>query len=85
MGSPLASPRHLFLDPLVEDLALLVSLASLGEDLALPVVAASVVEVVEVVLDLVLAGSRGENTCCWYRVAWVASCLTEAASCWMTD
>ena len=58
---PLVSPRHLFLDPLVEDLALLLSLVSLGEDLSLPLVAATVVEevlaavlglvVVEVVLD----------------------------------
>ena len=79
MGLPLVSPRHLFLDPLVEDLALLLSLVSLGEDLSLPLVAATVVEkvlvavlslvVVEVVLDLVLVGNRSGNTCCLYGVA----------------
>ena len=61
------SSRCLFVDPLVEDLALLVSLASLGEDLDLPLGATSVVEVVleamlgsesvEVAPDLILGGS----------------------------
>ena len=95
MGSPLASPHYLFLDPLVEDLALLVSLASLGIDLVLPLVATSVVEVVlevvlgleviEVVPDLILEGSGGGNTCCLYGVAWVALCPAEVACCWMAD
>ena len=59
MGLQLVVPHHHFLDPLVEDLALLLgvdlSLGSLGENLslALPLVAASVHEAV---LGVVVAG-----------------------------
>ena len=63
MGLLLVKPRCCFLDPLVEDLALLrddLSWGSLGEDLslALPLVAASVPEAMLVaVLTLVVAGA----------------------------
>ena len=82
IGSLLPIPHHHFLDPLVEDLALLLSLGPLGEDLSLPLAAASVLEAVlgaEVVgvPDLALLGCQGGNTCWMYGVAWAASCPPE--------
>ena len=63
MGLPLVTPHCHFLDPLVEDLALLLSLGSLGEDLSLPLVATSVVEaVLGAVLGLVVAGIAPDLT-----------------------
>ena len=83
MGLPQVTPRHHFLDPLVEDLALLLrddlSWGSLTEDLSPPLAASSVLEVVPgAVLTLVVAGAvlnltpvagRGGNICCLYGVA----------------
>ena len=73
------TPLCPFLDPLVEDLSLLLmddlSLDPLGEDLSLPLVATSVLRAV---LTLVVAGAvlnltpvacQGGNTCCLYGVA----------------
>ena len=68
-------PHHCFLDPLVEDLALLLSMGPLDEDLPINLVAASVVDamlgavVAGVVPGLALVGCRGGNACCLYGVA----------------
>ena len=64
----LVIPRHCFLDPLVEDLALLredLSLGSLGEDLSLtlPLAATSVLEAVLVAVPaFVVAGAVSNLT-----------------------
>ena len=62
MGSSLVVPRHHFLDPLVEDLFLLLrddlSWGPLAKDLCLPLVATSVLgAVLGAVLALVVAGA----------------------------
>ena len=99
MESSLVAPHHHFLDPLVEDLSLLLredlSWGPLVKDLSLPLAATSVLgAVLGVVLTLVVADAvlnltpvacQGGNTCCLYGVAGAASCPTEAACCWMAD
>ena len=95
MGSSLVVPRHHFLDPLVEDLFLLLrddlSQGPLAKDLSLPLAATSVLGAV---LALVVAGAvlnltpllcQGGNTYCQYGVAWVTSFLPEAACCWIAE